>query len=308
MTAPQQNQNDSNQLPMGTPNGAQRTSLNIIEDGTIVLVEMTVGFNRISSHIEGDELARYNQGRKYPRNRPYTTVSGTNPRVIQNPQNQSDNQQLAERAVSERFYQSNQDNQWSASYDNKTQNLPGLWEADGQGGYNQVNPIPGDLDNGQRVYVQLRFYETAGNNGISLENIYLPDGNATYYQGGSTANLSDYGITLNAAPQPSQGTAQPAPQSNQGQQDYSLPQPNQGQQAQGQAQAQPQQANYNQGYDQQQQYAQPNQPQQNQPQQPQGYAQPQQNQGYNQGYNQQQQASPWDNPQQQNQGGIWPEG
>ena len=311
-------------LPMGTAPGMQKTSLNIIEDGTVVLVELTTAFNRISSHIDGDELERYNQKRRYPVQRPYTTITGSNPRVLQNLQDTSDNQRLAERAISERFYQSTQTNQWMAGYNNLTQNLPGLWEADGEGGYNQVNPIPADLADDQRAFVQLRIYETGGNNGVSLENIYLPDGNAQFGRGGGNADLSAYGITLNAAPQPSQGVERPqqsapansnqnadlpqpgaAPQ--QAQQNYNQQQPNQGYQ-------QPQQ-DYNQqqpqGYNQPQQNYQ-QQGYQQQPQQSQGYQQPQQSQGYQQPQQnyQQQQGSPWGNQgdqQPQQPQGIWPE-
>lgn len=311
MTQQNQQQNAQPQdLPMGTAPGMQKTSLNIVEDGTIVLVELTTAFNRISSHIDGEELERYNQKRRYPVQRPYTTVTGSNPRVLQNLQDTSENQRLAERAISERFYQSTQTNQWMAGYNNLTQNLPGVWEADGQGGYNQVNPIPADLADGQRAFVQLRIYETGGNNGISLENIYLPDGNAQFGRGGGNADLSAYGITLNAAPQPSQGVARPqqsAPAGNN--QNADLPQPGAAPQQPQQNYNQPQQG-YNQqpqqqGYDQQQGY---NQPQQ-QPNQ--GYQQPQQAYNQQQNFQQpQQQGSPWggqaDQQPQQPQG-IWPE-
>lgn len=320
MTQQNQQQNAQPQdLPMGTAPGMQKTSLNIVEDGTIVLVELTTAFNRISSHIDGEELERYNQKRRYPVQRPYTTVTGSNPRVLQNLQDTSDNQRLAERAISERFYQSTQTNQWMAGYNNLTQNLPGVWEADGQGGYNQVNPIPADLADGQRAFVQLRIYETGGNNGVSLENIYLPDGNAQFGRGGGNADLSAYGITLNAAPQPSQGVATPqqsAPANNS--QNADLPQPGAApQQAQQNYNQQPQQ----QGYQQQQGYNQPQQPQQNYQQQPnQGYQQQGYDQQAQQNYNQQQQGQGYQQPQQQgspwgNQGdqqpqqpqGIWPE-
>lgn len=324
MTAPQ-----NFQQPQGGYNnnggGGQHLSTNDLKPRLTVVIKGTVGYNRISSRVEGDELKRYNERRRQANPRikfdmaPHTMITIANPEVIPN-QDANPDQQLAEQFVRESFYYSKRNEENQVTFQSRMEQLPTVWERDSvTGQFTQVNPVSDDLTMGQEVYVVVSTFESSkGNNGVGLNEIYV-EGKASLGNARSR-DLSAYGLVTNSAPVPTIGAAPTNAQTN-AQSGYNAPQgqPQQNQQynqQQGQPQQQynqPAQQNYAQQpqQDQQQQYNQPGQydqqqTQQQAPQYNQQQAQPQQQ--YNQqpqgGASDPSQVSPWPNAYGDQNGGI----
>lgn len=316
MTAPQ-----NFQQPQGGYNnnngGGQHLSTNDLKPRLTVVIKGTVGYNRISSRVEGAELERYNERRRQANPRikfdmaPHTMITIANPEVIPN-QDANPDQQLAEQFVRESFYYSKRNEENQATFQSKMEQLPTVWERDpATGQFTQVNPVSDDLTAGQEVYVVVSTFESSrGNNGVGLNEIYV-EGKASLGNARSR-DLSAYGLVTNSAPVPTIGAAPTNAQTN-AQSGYNAPQgqPQQNQQY-NQQQAQPQQQQYNQqpqqNYTQQpqqdqQQYNQPGQydQQQTQQQAPQYNQQQPQQQG---GASDPSQVSPWPNAYGDQNGGI----
>lgn len=265
---PQQAQQAPQQAPQQYQQPQQQVSVaNLSPDDlkpyTTVVVKGEVRFNRISSHIEGEELATYNARRRQsnPKIRfdmgPHTTITVSNPEIVPMEGGDQD-QRTVEQYVSEKlFYHSKKYNAMQASFQSRAKRLPNLWERGEDGNFVQVNPVTDDLTAGQNVFVVINTYESDnGKNGIGLNEIYV-DGKAQFGNARGR-DLSAFGLVTNAAPQPTIGAeapAQAAPQQGYAQQGY----------------AQPPQMSYENGNQQPQQQApqQSFQPQQQAPQAPQ---------------------------------------
>lgn len=269
-----------------------------LTDGDEILVRGKIGFSRITSRIEGADLAKSDQ-RKVQNGmravgKPHTTMTLSEPTVLfGNPQQPT----YAENFVQERFYISKKYPERGMQYTiiSKGNNLPiiAVPEENGQGFAQDTSGR--ELANGLDVTVQLRVYKipTEENRGLSLDAVFANEPVRYYSPGGlNLDNLAARGLVFTTPPRAvraDQATSTGPVPTEDFEDDLPLPQ---AAPAQGGAYAQPQQPG---GYPQQQQGAHQGyqqapqaQPGGYQPQAPQGQPQPQMQQpGYQQPQQQQ---------------------
>lgn len=308
---------------------ANKINATTLREGQVIVVDGILEFARISSLIEGEELAkRVEQDRKnnrpYPVDYPHTTVTIRDAAI--RPFSQDPNQlTLEEQFVQDSFYVSTKDPSKGAMYsmENKSAQLPAIYEINVPGdpsqGYSQIVEPQGDPDKDLSVSLVLQTYKPKNhpNRGIALRAVNINEPIRYYNRGGGfdLQQLSNMGIILNGAPQPTVPAArapqapaqQSAPAANTSA--NGLPTPGLGNQPQNQGYPQQQAPAPQQPYQQPAPAQDPNQVpyhlRQDQQQPNQGYPQQQQapapNQQFQQGYPAQQQAqqqAPQGHPQQ----------
>lgn len=307
---------------------ANKINATTLREGQVIIVDGIIEFARISSLIEGEELAkRVEQDRKnnrpYPVDYPHTTITIRDAAI--RPFSQDPNQlTLEEQFVQDSFYTSTKNPSKGMMYglENKSDQLPAIYEINVPGdpsqGYSQIVEPQGDPDKDLRVSLVLQTYKPKNhpNRGIALRAVNINEPIRYYNRGGGfdLDQLSNMGIILDAAPQPTVPAAraqqapnqQSAPAANTSAE--GLPTPGLGNQPQNQGYQNQQQAPApNQQYQQPAPTQDPNQVpyhlRQDQQQPNQGYQQqaPAQQQ-YQQGYPNQQQQAPQGYPAPQNQG------
>lgn len=259
--------------------------------GETVYVRGKTAFTRIASLIEGAELERRNSRSNslYKNQKPYVNMSITEP-VIEpaDPANYTFN----EKFHNERIYVNN-NGVPSFQRDFTTKILPMVFLDQGEKDDNgntvlqQINPLEGELAQGQDVTLVLNHYATTTGTGIGLQAVIVHEPEIRYSVSGISGQLAARGLVISGSVTPQRG-AEAAPNNTGvvGTTDNGLPaMPTQQQQA-------PQQPQAPQNYGQQQPQQQPN---YNQQQAPQGGYAPQQPQQPNYG---QQQAPQQGGPQQ----------
>lgn len=276
-----------------------------LTEGRTIVVRGRVQYSHVMSMIEGEALQRSiqqqrNNGSKFPTDKPHTRIVVENAQVIPTDQN---NLTLEEQYVQNRFYTSKKNPGVTCfAMDNKSPFLPPVWVPqnanDLSEGYVQLTEPEGELDNGLDVSLILETFRSGDNpnRGVGLNSIVVHEA-VRYYSNSSLDrdHLAKMGIVLNGpAKTPTYNINAPANDAAQGQAQaqaqaqgqYSqdgLPTPNIGQQSQPQHNQGFQGQQPQQGFQNQQGFAQQGQPaqaQQNQPQQfqQQGQQAPQHNQ------------------------------
>lgn len=178
-------------------------STNQLTPGRIFLVRGKVGFSRLTSRIEGEELQQDIQRRRskgwLPIEKPYTTITINQTEVIVKDRN---NIQPEEQYAIESLYtSSSQRGQGGYSYtaNNKsTRSLPyiAVTRAGAQGIVDQIQP-EGELANGLDVTLVMRVFKGKPNIGVSLDGVIVNEPIRYFDNTRAGAGLDGFGITFN---------------------------------------------------------------------------------------------------------------
>ena len=178
------------------------------EDQTVI-VRGRISYSRLAKLIDGAELVRSiesarKRGSLYPTDRPHTTISLVDARVI--PLNPSA-PTVEEQYTAEKLYQvKSGDNAGKTGFsiDDKSPNLPPVFEPipaeeqDGAGSHRQV-VLQQDLDSGLDVTLVLRTFQSGSyaKKGLGIQQVILNEP-LRYYNSASidTTALSALGITI----------------------------------------------------------------------------------------------------------------
>ena len=176
---------------------------NQLTPGRIFLVRGKVGFSRLTSRIEGEELQQDIQRRRskgwLPIEKPYTTITINQAEVIVKDRN---NIQPEEQYAIESLYtSSSQRGQGGYSYtaNNKgTRALPyiAVTRAGGQGIVDQIQP-EGELANGLDVTLVMRVFKGKPNMGVSLDGVIVNEPIRYFDNTRAGVGLDGFGITFN---------------------------------------------------------------------------------------------------------------
>ena len=176
---------------------------NQLTPGRIFLVRGKVGFSRLTSRIEGEELQQDIQRRRskgwLPIEKPYTTITINRAEVIVKDRN---NIQPEEQYAIESLYtSSSQRGQGGYSYtaNNKgTRALPyiAVTRAGAQGVVDQIQP-EGELANGLDVTLVMRVFKGKPNMGVSLDGVIVNEPIRYFDNARAGDGLDGFGITFN---------------------------------------------------------------------------------------------------------------
>lgn len=176
---------------------------NQLTPGRIFLVRGKVGFSRLTSRIEGEELQQDIQRRRskgwLPIEKPYTTITINQAEVIVKDRN---NIQPEEQYAIESLYtSSSQRGQGGYSYtaNNKgTRALPyiAVTRAGEQGVVDQIQP-EGELANGLDVTLVMRVFKGKPNMGVSLDGVIVNEPIRYFDNTRAGDGLDGFGITFN---------------------------------------------------------------------------------------------------------------
>lgn len=170
--------------------------------GNIFLVRGQVGFSRLSRQTTDEERAKDNTRRTHKVDKNYTNITIYNATVLaKDPQNPT----LEERYAAESCYNSSRADDYPGlnySAMNKSPKLPAIYvlrDEKNPGVYDPIT-LEGELQKGTDVTLALRVFQGQGNNGISLDSVFINQESFQYY--GNNANLknalAEYGITFSA--------------------------------------------------------------------------------------------------------------
>lgn len=178
-------------------------STNQLTPGRIFRVRGKVGFSRLTSRIEGEELQQDIQRRRskgwLPIEKPYTTITINQAEVIVTDRN---NIQPEEQYAIESLYtSSSQRGQGGYSYtaNNKgTRSLPyvAVARAGAQSVVDQIQP-EGELANGLDVTLVMRVFKGKPNIGVSLDGVIVNEPIRYFDNTRAGAGLDSFGITFN---------------------------------------------------------------------------------------------------------------
>lgn len=176
---------------------------NQLTPGRIFLVRGKVGFSRLTSRIEGEELQQDIQRRRskgwLPIEKPYTTITINQAEVIVKDRN---NIQPEEQYAIESLYtSSSQRGQGGYSYtaNNKgTRALPyiAVTRAGAQDVVDQIQP-EGELANGLDVTLVMRVFKGKPNMGVSLDGVIVNEPIRYFDNTRAGDGLDGFGITFN---------------------------------------------------------------------------------------------------------------
>lgn len=180
------------------------TQPNAPMDNIQVLVEGTVDYSRIASHIDGNELQRRieRDRSQFPTTTPHTLLELSNIQVYRTGAAGADG--YAQPTPGEAFVESktftrkNAEKGICLTLENKTKNLPALLTRNAEtGAYEQVVRPEGEIAPGTRVQAVLRVFHVAKYNkqGINLEAVLVSTPEVPYASGRGL-DLSAYGIEL----------------------------------------------------------------------------------------------------------------
>lgn len=198
-------------------------NINAIPDKSMVYVTGIVDYSRISSHIDGEELAADNakKAQKGMRgtDKPHTRLTINQCAVdYENPSAPT----LAEQYIAESLYKStvHLENGMYYTATNKSRNLPAIFcRVNSQSKELRAVTTEGELAQGVPVTIALRFFATNQNSGVSLDSIIVNETPVKWFAAtrGPEAALAARGFTVtNADNAPSVNEvrdqlAQPAP-------------------------------------------------------------------------------------------------
>ena len=146
----------------------------------VAYIHGTVSFSRITQQVEGKALEKYNEGRQYPVNRPFTSISVENATI--ECVNGKENPTILERYLAEHLYQpKNNPNTWGYTAINKSGNLPTCGHKNPQTG--QIDEIvpEHELANGSHVTLMIKAFASKSGNGVGLELVIINDPAVQYY-------------------------------------------------------------------------------------------------------------------------------
>lgn len=173
--------------------------------GTQLLIRGNVTYSRITSHIDGEELEkdkirRSNRGWN-PIEKPYTTITITNPRVI--PKDTVNGLNLDEQYLAGKIYASKTNpSVMNYTINSKSPYLPSVAVArPGDPSHaDQINP-QGELDRGLDVTLVIRVFASRNHNGLSLDSVIVNEP-IRYYSAnnGYISEMANRGIIITPLP------------------------------------------------------------------------------------------------------------
>lgn len=187
-------------------------SADSLQENTFVLVRGKLGFSRVTSLIEGQELATSDAKRTIkgwlPVGKPHTSASLNHAEVLFR---DSANPTREEQYVQERrfTYGDHPERGLAYSIASKSNQLPVIAARNADGKYEQIIPS-GELASGLDVTFVLRVYkpQNQANRGIALEQILVNEPVRFYTPGGQTLDaLADRGFVFATPPVPQQAQA-----------------------------------------------------------------------------------------------------
>lgn len=179
---------------------ASTININTIPTGTTVSVTGLVDFSHIKTQIAGEELAAENARRTarglIPSDKPYTRLNIKNCQVdYLDPNNPTD----AEKAIAERFFVATKHPEKGQCYApvNKSSVLPNVYvRSNAQSKQLERLVLENELAPDVPVTVNVRFYKTKLNTGISLDSVIVNEKPVRYYSSNSEAALTARGFTI----------------------------------------------------------------------------------------------------------------
>lgn len=150
---------------------ANPISTNQLTPGESLMIRGRLQYSRLTSKIEGEELARRNQGQRYPITTPYTTATICDAQIIaKDPSHPS----LFEQWAQNRLYTSKAEGAtgYAFSANNKGNSLPWIGVEESKGTVHQVYP-EGELAKDLQVTLVLSVFKTSQNNGVGLDGVIV---------------------------------------------------------------------------------------------------------------------------------------
>lgn len=184
---------------------------NDLTPGKLFAVRGKLGYSRLTSQIDGDELrkdiTRRRQKGWMPIERPYTTATINGAEVICADAN---NLTPEERYAVESLYvstASRNQGEFSFTANNKGNSLPyiAVSRPDDPSVADQIQP-DGELASGLDVTLIMRVFKGKPNNGVSLDGVIVNEPIRYYNNAQAGAGLSQLGIKFNSLPQGAMNT------------------------------------------------------------------------------------------------------
>lgn len=179
---------------------------NDLTPGSVFRVRGRLGFGRLTSQIDGEELQKDINKRQQngwiPIDRPYTTATINQAQVVY----QTPGQKLPEEIYAEeslytsRAKRAQEQGGFTFTGVNKGYDLPwvGQLKAGTQSVIDQVIP-EGELDNNLDVTLVMRVFKGKPNNGVTLDGVIVNEPIKYYNNQAAGAGLEELGITFNKA-------------------------------------------------------------------------------------------------------------
>ncbi len=208
---------------------ANRTvNINQLTPKSTIYIRGRVGYCRIASKIEGDELDKADKRAKergtIPVGKPHTKLEITNAEILRIDANNPE--PLLETYIKEHMYTKKSGDGsegWCYTGMNKGRNLPAIFQVEGNNARELKGPeIQGELDKGLSVTLVLRVFGGQTNNGISLDSVLVNEP-IRFYSGSSASALAALGLNILPASQPSNEMTEAAGTVQNGQEQYGRP-------------------------------------------------------------------------------------
>lgn len=179
---------------------------NDLTPGKLFAVRGKLGYSRLTSQIDGDELrkdiTRRRQKGWMPIERPYTTATINGAEVIcADPNNLTPEERYAVESLYVSTASRNQ-GEFSFTANNKGNSLPyiAVSRPDDPSVADQIQP-DGELASGLDVTLIMRVFKGKPNNGVSLDGVIVNEPIRYYNNAQAGAGLSQLGIKFNSLPQ-----------------------------------------------------------------------------------------------------------
>lgn len=172
-----------------------------LKPGTFINVYGEVQFCRLTRFLEPDELQKLQQVRQFTPDKPFTTITLSNARILPANPNALSKEELY---VQESFYQSSKNPGDHYSIDNKSPNFPRFYQVkvndDGSIDNTKVSEVPAkaELAKGLKVVLVLRVFKPKNypNCGIGLDSVIVQEPIRYYGGGNAISHLAQMGITV----------------------------------------------------------------------------------------------------------------
>lgn len=172
-----------------------------LKPGTFINVEGTVEFCRLTRFLEPEELKKLQQTRQFTPDKPFTTITLGDVRILPANPNALSKEELY---VQESFYTSSKNPGAHYSIDNKSPNFPRFYQVkvndDGSIDNTKVSEVPAkaELAKGLKVVLVLRVFKPKNypNCGIGLDSVIAQEPIRYYNGGNAISHLAQMGITV----------------------------------------------------------------------------------------------------------------
>lgn len=185
---------------------------NQLTPGDSIMIRGRLQYSRLTSKIQGEELAKRNRGQRYPITTPYTTATICDAQIItKNPSHPS----LFEQWAQNHLYTSKAEGTtgYAFSANNKGNSLPWIGVEESKGNVHQVYP-EGELAKDLQVTLVLSVFKTSQNNGVGLDGVIIHEPLRLFSPNDATSVLKQHGYNFIAENPPVQNEINPTAQAN----------------------------------------------------------------------------------------------